>query len=162
VSLFDWLHRHSPAGHILPLDTDHAARLADIHHASFVRPWDVVEFERLLADRAVIADGLFLGRDTAPAGYVLSRIVVDEAEILTVAIAPEARGKGHGRLLLSRHLDALSRAGAKTVHLEVEESNHPALAVYRALGFQEAGRREGYYARPDGSRRAALTMSRSL
>jgi ribosomal-protein-alanine N-acetyltransferase len=52
--------------------------------------------------------------------------------------------------------------GIRAVHLEVEESNAPALTVYRHLDFQEVGRREGYYAKPDGMRAAALTMSRSL
>jgi [ribosomal protein S18]-alanine N-acetyltransferase len=161
MSVFDWLHR--PAmGRIAPLDADHAGRLAEIHGSAFARPWDAMEFERLLADRAILADGLFLGRNPDAAGFVLSRTVADEAEILTVAIAPEARGKGHARLLLSQHLDALSRVGIRAVHLEVEESNRPALAVYQGLGFQEVGRRAGYYLKPDGSRVAALTMSRSL
>jgi [ribosomal protein S18]-alanine N-acetyltransferase len=162
MSVFDWLHRTPPVGRIAPLDTEHAGRLAAIHGSAFARPWDGVEFERLLADRAVLADGLFLGRDPEPAGFVLSRIVVDEAEILTVAIAAAARGKGHARPLLSQHLDALARIGARIVHLEVEEMNLPALSVYRALGFQEVGRRAGYYLKTDGTRAAALTMSRPL
>jgi ribosomal-protein-alanine N-acetyltransferase len=162
MSVFDWLHRTPAMGRIAPLETDHAGRLAQIHASAFARPWDALEFERLLADRAIVADGLFLGRESQPAGFVLSRTVADEAEILTVAIAAEARGKGHARPLLSQHLDALARTGARTVHLEVEETNRPALAVYRGLGFQEVGRRAGYYLKPDGSRVAALTMSRAL
>jgi ribosomal-protein-alanine N-acetyltransferase len=162
VSVFDWLHRTPPLGRIAPLGTEHAGRLSEIHRTSFARPWDAVEFERLLADRAVVADGLFLGRETEPAGFVLSRVVTDEAEILTVALSAEARGRGHSRPLLDQHLDALARAGARVVHLEVEESNRPALALYRAFGFAEVGRRAGYYARPDGTRAAALTMRRPL
>ena len=50
----------------------------------------------------------------------------------------------------------------RTVHLEVEESNAPALALYRRLGFRIVGRREGYYAKPDGGKVAALTMSATL
>lgn len=162
MSVLDWLHRTPPMGRIAPLGTEHADRLAEIHASAFARAWDALEFERLLADRAVVADGLFLGRVPEPAGFVLSRTVADEAEILTVAIAAEARGKGHARLLLSQHLDALARAGVRIVHLEVEETNRPALSVYGGLGFQEVGRRAGYYLKPDGSRVAALTMSRAL
>ena len=51
-----------PSLRIAPLDTGHAARLAAIHAARFARPWSALEFERLLAERDVLADGLFLGR----------------------------------------------------------------------------------------------------
>jgi ribosomal-protein-alanine N-acetyltransferase len=147
---------------IAPLGTEHAARLATIHARAFARPWSPIEFERLLADRSVIADGLFLGPAQAPAGFILSRAVLDEAEILAVAMAPEARGQGHARPLLAHHLDELARAGIRKVHLEVGEGNAPALALYRRFGFREVGRRAGYYLKPDGTRAAALTMSSVL
>jgi ribosomal-protein-alanine N-acetyltransferase len=157
MSFFDWFRRTIPVGHTAPLGTEHAARLAAIHATAFAHPWDSHEFERLLADGAVVADGLFLGSGE-PSGFVLSRVVMDEAEILTVAIAPEARGRGNAKPLLRAHLDALARRGALAVHLEVEEGNAPALALYRRFGFEEIGRREGYYRKPDGSKAAALTM----
>src|SRR5688572_27005575 len=95
---FKWrlpgLHRAPIGAAVRPLGTEHAARLAAIHRSAFARPWDALEFERLLADRAVLADGVFLGRSTEPSGLVLSRRVLDEAEILTVAMAPRARGRG--------------------------------------------------------------------
>ncbi|MBL0403613.1 GNAT family N-acetyltransferase [Microvirga aerilata] len=151
-----------PAPHIEPLGTEAAPRLAAIHASAFARPWSTLDFERLMAERGVIADGLFLGRSGKPSGFVLSRTVLDEAEILTVAIAPDARGKGHARPLLAHHLDALSRRGVSRVLLEVEEGNEPALALYRRLGFRETGRREGYYQKADGTRVSALTMALSL
>jgi ribosomal-protein-alanine N-acetyltransferase len=153
---------HPPAPHFEPVSTEAAARLAAIHASAFPRPWSTLDFERLLGERGVMADGLFLGRTTKPSGFVLSRIVLDEAEIITVAIAPEARGKGHARPLLSHHLDALSRRGVARVHLEVEEGNAPAIALYRRLRFQDIGRREGYYQKADGTKAAALTMALDL
>ena len=110
----------------------------------------------------IVADGLFLGRLVHPSGFALSRVVADEGEILTVAMAPEARGQGHARPLMTHHLDELARAGARQVHLDVEEGNAPALALYRRLGFEEVGRRTGYYAKPDGSFATALTMRATL
>lgn len=161
MSFFDLFKR--PGGpRIDPLGMEAAARMAAIHAASFARAWTTLDFERLLGERGVIGDGLFLGAATRPEGFVLSRLVLDEAEILTVAIAPECRGKGLSIPLLERHLDELSRRGARTVHLEVEEGNQPALALYRRFGFGQVGRREGYYQRPDGGRVAALTMAVSL
>jgi len=162
MRFFDRFRRAPLAARIEPLRTKDAGRLSGIHASAFARAWSAFEFEGLLADRAVLADGLFLGRGQSPSGFVLSRIIVDEAEILTIAMAPEARGLGHGRPLVARHLDELARAGVRTVHLEVEEGNAPALALYRRLGFRQVGRREGYYAKPDGTKVAALTMSVSL
>jgi ribosomal-protein-alanine N-acetyltransferase len=151
-----------PGPRIEPVGTEAASRLAAIHAAAFARPWSTLDFERLLGERGVMADGLFLGRATKPSGFVLSRIVLDEAEILTVAIAPEARGKGHARPLLSRHLDELSRRAVARVHLEVEEGNAAAIALYRRLRFRDTGRREGYYRKADGTQVSALTMALDL
>jgi ribosomal-protein-alanine N-acetyltransferase len=153
---------HPPAPHVEPVGTDAAARLAAIHASAFPRPWSTLDFERMLGERGIVADGLFLGRATKPSGFVLSRIVLDEAEIITVAIAPEARGKGHARALLTHHLDALSRRGVARVHLEVEEGNGPAIALYRRAGFRETGRRAGYYHKADGTKASALTMALDL
>lgn len=153
---------HPPAPHVEPVGTDAAARLAAIHASAFPRPWSTLDFERLLGERGIMADGLFLGRSPKPSGFVLSRIVLDEAEIITVAIATEARGKGHARALLAPHLDALSRRGVTRVHLEVEEGNGPAIALYRRVGFRETGRREGYYHKADGTKASALTMALDL
>jgi ribosomal-protein-alanine N-acetyltransferase len=94
---------------------------------------------------------VFAGSDPKPCGFVLSRRVADEAEILSVAVAAETRGRGYAGALLAHHLDLLSRHGVRTVHLEVEEGNDPALALYRRHGFEEVGRRPGYYAKPDGA-----------
>lgn len=157
MSFFDRFTK-PPSPRVAPLDSQSAARLAAIHATAFARPWSSLEFERLLGERNVVADGLFMGRATQPSGFILSRIVVDEAEILTIALAPVERGHGYSRLLLDTHLNGLSRLAVAKVHLEVEDGNAPALALYRRLGFRENGRREGYYLKGDGSRVAALTM----
>lgn len=162
MGLLDLFRRMPTTTRIEPLRVYHAARLSAIHATAFARAWSVFEFEGLLAERGVLGDGVFLDRNANPAGFALSRVVVDEAEILTIAIAMEARGHGHGRTLLEHHLGELARAGVRKVHLEVEEGNSPALALYRRFGFQPAGRREGYYAKPDGTQAAALTMSVGL
>jgi len=161
MRLSGWFRRETSAS-IQALDANHAPRLAEIHGTAFTRPWDTLEFERCLADRNIFADGVFLRGRGEPVGFVLSRRAVDEAEILSVAIAPEARGFGYARPLLDRHLQTLAQAGIRDVFLEVEEGNRPAQALYRGHGFREIGRRAGYYARPDGTRAAAITMGRKL
>lgn len=147
---------------IAPLASEHADRLAEIHATAFAKPWSALEFEAFLTNPSIRLDGLFLGRDPQPHGFVVTRCVVDEAEILSVALAPEARGRGYSRLLLVTHVNNLANAGIGQVHLEVEEGNRPALALYRRLGFAQVGQRVGYYARPDGTRANALSMSLDL
>lgn len=144
------------------LESDHARRLAVIHAGAFARPWTPEDFEAFLSERAIRADGAFLGRDPQPAGFVLTRVAADEAEILSVTVLRSARGKGVARRLLLTHLDRLAHERIRQVHLEVEEGNDPALALYRRLRFQEIGRRPGYYAKPDGTRASAITMTRAL
>ena len=75
---------------------------------------------------------------------------------------PEARRRGLGADLVRAGAEAARARGASTLHLEVAEDNTAALALYRATGFVEAGRRKGYYARPDGSAAAALLLSLKL
>ncbi len=162
MSLLDRFGFARPAARITPIGPQHSDRLAEIHAGAFARPWDAGEFDSFLLDPAVRIDGLFLGRDRQPSGFVLSRKALDEAEILSVALARPARGRGHARGLMLQHLQSLAHAGVKTVHLEVEEGNNPALALYRRIGFVATGHRPGYYARPDGTRASALSMTLRL
>jgi [ribosomal protein S18]-alanine N-acetyltransferase len=135
-----------------------ACALAALHAASFHRGWSEGEFERLLSDRNVIAH-----RATARgslAGFILSRLVVDEAEILSIAVASARQGRGLARQLLDVNLRRLAALGARSVLLEVEEGNVSARRLYRRAGFQEVGRREAYYPTREGA--AALILRRDL
>jgi len=135
-----------------------ARALAALHASSFHRGWSEDEFERLLSDRHVVAHRATAG--AALAGLILSRIVQDEAEILSIAVASARRGRGLARQLLDINLRRLAALGARSVFLEVEEGNTSARRLYRRAGFQEVGRRERYYAPERGA--AALVLRRDL
>jgi ribosomal-protein-alanine N-acetyltransferase len=120
-----------------------AADLAALHGASFHRGWSEDEFERLLLDRAVVAHRIVIGRRLV--GFIISRIIAGEAEILSVAVASARRGKGLARQMLNLHLRRLAGLGTRTVFLEVDEGNVPANRLYQRAGFRTVGRREGYY-----------------
>jgi [ribosomal protein S18]-alanine N-acetyltransferase len=120
-----------------------AADLAELQGASFHRGWSEDEFERLLLDRAVVAHRVMIGRRLV--GFIISRIVAGEAEILSVAVASARRGKGLARQTLNLHLRRLAGLGTRTVFLEVGEGNVPANRLYQRAGFRAVGRREGYY-----------------
>ena len=119
---------------------------ADLHARAFTtpRPWSEAEFASLTADPFAF---LLVEGD---AGFLLGRVVAGEAELLTLAVAPEARGRGLGRRLVSRFLYQARLRGAEVAFLEVAEDNAPAQAVYQSAGFVCAGRRRGYFHKPVG------------
>lgn len=127
------------------VSTDLPALVA-LERAAFSDPWTAAQLADALADEAAVA--LVLERAGEVVGSVLARVVADEAEILTIAVAPESRRRGHGRALLDAAIAAAAARGARTVWLEVRESNRAARAMYLAAGFVAAGVRRGYYRRP--------------
>ena len=133
------------------------AAMAALHARCFTtpRPWTAAEFAALLAEPPVFAT-------LAETGFALGRVVADEAELLTIAVAPDARRNGEGRTLLDRFLRTARARGAETAFLEVAADNAAALALYRWSGFAEAGRRRGYYHSPGNPPVDALVMVKSL
>lgn len=123
-----------------------AGHLAEIHARAFSRGWDREEFERLIAERAVRAHAVSEGPRGAPVGFVLSHVVAPEAEILSIAVRTDRRGRGLGFALLRHHLTRLAAEGVTTSFLEVEETNAAARTLYGRLGYAQVGRRRGYYA----------------
>jgi len=72
-------------------------------------------------------------------------LILDEGHILDVAVHPEYRGHGLGKLLVEHVLAACRQRGAEFVSLEVRPSNSEAIGLYHRLGFDETGRRPRYY-----------------
>lgn len=137
-----------------------AAQLAALHAQCFRRGWSEAEFEQLLIEPRVIAERAAVGR--ALTGFIISRRAADEAEVLSVAVARGWRNRGLAGRLLDLHLHKLAELGVDRVFLEVDESNAAACRLYRAAGFHEVGRREGYYGHGEGLRAAALVLRRDL
>jgi ribosomal-protein-alanine N-acetyltransferase len=81
-------------------------------------------------------------------GIVVGRQVLDEAEILNLAVRQAARRQGEGRALVRQALRRFAERQVSRVFLEVRESNTGAIAFYRGLGFQAVGVRKDYYRDP--------------
>jgi [ribosomal protein S18]-alanine N-acetyltransferase len=137
-----------------------ARDIAALHSKSFQRGWSEDEVERLLTERNVIAHRALVGKKLA--GFILSRIAADEAEILSVAIDAGFQGRGLARRLLNLHLGRLAGYGVRTVFLEVGEANDPAAKLYARAGFREVSRRPNYYPGPGGAPMTALVLRRDL
>lgn len=95
------------------------------------------------------------------AGFSLHRTISDEAELLLLAVSPDVRRRGIGKMLLDDFLENARSNGASRVHLEVREGN-PAVLMYRSSGFALVGRRRKYYRGRFGGEFDALTLSRNL
>ncbi len=128
---------------IAPADLTAAALLADLHARAFPRPWGAEEIAKLLQNPTTFA--LLAQEEGAARGFVMAWAIEADSELLTVAVAPEARGAGLGAALVSAAAAAAAVRGAAQMHLEVAEDNAPARALYAKLGFVGAGRRPGYY-----------------
>lgn len=130
-------------------------RLAALHATAFAEPWVARDFAALLSQAGVFVV------DEAD-GFVLIRAVADEAEILALAVRPQARGRGLGGRLVGWGAIGAAARGATRLFLEVAADNAPALALYARAGFVEAGRRPAYYARPEGRHQDALILALNL
>ena len=137
----------------------HAEVLAVLHSDCFDEAWGVNSFATALETPGT-SGFLAVREDGAePIGFVLFRIGGGEAEILSIATHPTARGQGVARTLLNKSLMVLSEQDAKVLFLEVGADNLGAIALYKTFGFRETGRRKAYYRRGDGTRMDALVMT---
>ena len=131
-----------------------AASLAALHAACFAGAWDQTAIAQLLDTPGTFA---FHHHD----GFVMARAAGGEAEILTLAVAPAARGRGLGRGLLQAAINKAQALGAQTMFLEVGADNPHALALYAGLGFVKVGTRKAYYSNASGGT-DALVLRRAL
>lgn len=99
---------------------------------------------------------LLLEVDGELCGHAVSMTMLDEAELLTIVIAPERQGQGLGQTLLGELLNQLRQQGCSRLFLEVRESNRPARALYTKSGFVETGLRKNYYPTTTGREHAVL------
>lgn len=149
---------------IAPLKAPDSRAMAELHREDFARPWNDGEFASLLDQDAVFG---YAAREVGKAreamvGFVLARLAAGEAEILTIAVARACRRRGVGRRLMDAVLRELHVQRAEALFLEVDESNAPAIALYRRLGFREIARRPSYYQTPGKPKTDALVMRRDL
>ena len=84
----------------------------------------------------------------APIGYGGVKVAGDQADVMTIGVAPQARGRGVGRAILDALLDWARQAGAAEIFLDVRPSNEGAIALYNSRGFVEIGRRPRYFRNP--------------
>ena len=120
------------------MNESYVAQVAQLEKLCFSAPWSENSIRHELTNPlslwlVAVEDGKLLG-------YVGSQTVMDEADMMNVAVAPDARRRGIGRELVEALVLALKEKNTHSLTLEVRASNEPAKALYEQLGFAQAGR----------------------
>ncbi len=137
--------------------------LKDLHDVYFIEQdvfpyhWTYRNFESAIATGN---HGIVLRNDQGTLiGYFICLDIVDELELLKIAVGKPFQGKGYGRLLMDKVLELARLLEMESVFLEVRQSNLPAIALYQKMAFKTIGIRPGYYIQPTED---ALLMKREL
>ncbi|MBR6119787.1 MAG: ribosomal protein S18-alanine N-acetyltransferase [Oscillospiraceae bacterium] len=144
--------------HITTMRPAHIGAIAALEAAHFSAPWDEAsiraELENPLALWLAAVD-----ESGAVLGYVGSQSCFEDADILNVCVAPEARRRGLAEALMRELETRLIPKGIEKITLEVRASNEPAIRLYEKLGYSQVGTRKNYYEKP---REDALILQKSL
>ena len=131
---------------IIPMNESHVAQIAALEKQCFSDPWS----ENSVASELENPLSLWLiaEEDGAVCGYVGSQTVLDETDMMNIAVHPDCRRKGIAAALITELVSRLKARGSRVLRLEVRESNFSAIALYEALGFTQLGLRKNYYKNP--------------
>ena len=138
------------------MSREHLLEVASIEEMSFSLPWSLESLELMLTEQASALVALEDGRVL---GYVGMMCVLDEGQIINVAVHPDARRRGVGRSLMQAAEAYAKERGIVFLSLEVRESNIAARSLYSSLGWEEQGIRKGFYSHPVEN---ACVMTKSI
>ena len=128
------------------MNSAHVVQIAELERICFSDPWSersiASELDNKLAFWLVATEG------ETVAGYIGSQTVMDETDMMNVAVHPDFRRQGIAEALVKALVENLKKMGSHCLTLEVRASNAPAIALYEKLGFHEIGRRKNYYRNP--------------
>ena len=131
---------------ILGMNAAHVSQVAALERIGFADPWSEMsiasELQVLWSYWLVALEG-----DTV-VGYIGSQTVMEETDMMNVAVHPDYRRKGIAEALVNGLVEELKEQGSHCLTLEVRASNEPAKKLYEKLGFCQIGRRPNYYRNP--------------
>jgi ribosomal-protein-alanine N-acetyltransferase len=137
------------------MTTADLAQITALESRCFSDAWNREAFESSLS--VPFFSGLVLEENGEILAYACLSVVLEDAELLNIAVAPEQRKRGYGKTLLRAVLTQAQERGATACFLEVRKSNAPAIALYESFGFVAYGIRKKYYGDED-----AVVMKKPL
>ena len=131
---------------IIPMNKDHVAQVAALERQCFADPWSEGSIASELDNPLSL--WLVAEHNGAVCGYVGSQTVLDETDMMNIAMHPDCRRQGIAAALIEELVSRLKERGSHILRLEVRESNTPAIALYNSMGFIQLGIRKNYYRNP--------------
>ena len=131
---------------IFQMKKDHVAQIAALEMLCFGDPWSEGSIASELDNPLSL--WLVAEQNGAVCGYVGSQTVLDETDMMNIAVHPDCRRQGIAAALISELVARLKERGSHILRLEVRESNTPAIALYNSMGFTQLGIRRNYYRNP--------------
>ena len=128
------------------MNAAHVSQIAELEKLCFSDPWSEKSIETELFCRLSVWLVALEGEQVV--GYVGSQTVIDESDMMNIAVHPDFRRRGIAEALVAELEAALSQRGSHALTLEVRDSNVPAITLYEKLGFQQVGLRKNYYRNP--------------
>ena len=142
--------------YISGIGREHLSDVAEIERLCFSDPWSEESLELLVSTRAT---GLVATENGRVLGYVGMMCVLDEGQIINLAVHPDARRRGIGRALIEKLEELAKERGLVYLALEVRESNDAARSLYVLMGWNECGIRRNFYSHPTEN---AIVMTKEL
>ncbi|MFZ9643021.1 MAG: ribosomal protein S18-alanine N-acetyltransferase [Candidatus Methylopumilus sp.] len=135
------------------MQTSDLDAVMQIETVNFPFPWTAGNFKDSITSGH---DCVVLQMDDSIIGYAILMMVLDEAHLLNISVAPSHKGQGLGRHLLDHMMQIGREKGGLNMFLEVRPSNIAAITLYESIGFNEMGVRPGYYPAHNGRENAVL------
>lgn len=131
---------------ITRMNEAHVAQVAALEKLCFSDPWSETSVASELDNPLSL--WLIAEEEGTVLGYVGSQTVLDETDMMNIAVRPECRRRGIAAALIGELVNQLRAHGSHVLRLEVRESNVPAIALYESMGFTQLGLRKNYYRNP--------------
>lgn len=131
---------------ITRMNEGHVAQVAALEKLCFSDPWSETSVASELDNPLSL--WLIAEEEGTVLGYVGSQTVLDETDMMNIAVQPECRRRGIAAALIGELVNQLRERGSHILRLEVRESNVPAIALYESMGFTQLGLRKNYYRNP--------------
>ena len=128
------------------MNASHVPQIAELEKLCFSDPWSEKSIETELSCRLSLWLVAIEGEQVV--GYVGSQTVIDESDMMNIAVHPNFRRLGIAEAMIAALTDALREKDSRALTLEVRASNVPAIALYEKLGFSQVGLRKNYYRNP--------------
>ena len=120
--------------------------LVKIEEDAFSTPFKAKDFEKII--ESSISNVLVATQNGVPIGHISYTVILDECQIINVAVSRNMRGQGIGSLIMEHFIMKMRQNGISKVFLEVRASNSIAIGLYEKLGFSMFGERKSYYKNP--------------